>query len=270
MLSDFLLTLIGLVTQLWIDGRNTLFAACISGIVLGLLAWWVAHLVALNVNRQFSFRVQHHFYCGVAALATLLFTILFFALRYTGYVAEGMVTVWEASIRLDEEWSRSTFKKAYDAVYELHDASGNQLEDFTDKPHPKNGDGGLIPTSHEASRLAAAETYAKNAVKNFREQYPFLSKILWAKSGTAQKGIVEDMKRVFSENPGGTYQAEDAIRIAGEKIRRGLKEQVPRVVIISRIILVLAFILVQAIAFGLLIRAALADIRENFPSQRNY
>ncbi len=86
--------------------------------------------------------------------------------------------------------------------------------------------------------------------------------ILWARAETAQKGITEDMERVFSANL--NYQPDDAVRIAGKRIRRELKEQVPRIVIISRIVLVIAFIFVQAIVFGLLIRAALADIRENF------
>lgn len=264
MILDFLLTLTELVAQLWLDGRKMFSIACISGIILAALAWWLAHITAINVNRQFSFRPQHHFYCIVAALATLSFTILFFAFHYTGYAAKTMVSAWEASILSDKEWSNNTFKKAYDAVYELRDASGNQLEDFKGRPHPDTGKSTVVPTTHEISKLTVAEVYAREAVEHFREYYYFLSKILWAKYGSAQEGIIEDMKRVFSEKPGSNYQAENAIRIAGEKIRQGLKEQVPRVVIISRIILAAAFILVQAIVFGLLIRAALADIRENF------
>jgi len=203
----------------------------------------------------------------LAAVTTFIFTLLFVGFRYTGTVAEGMVKIWEVSIRTDSQWNQKIFEKTYEAVYDLRDASGNQLEDFTGKPHPKTGRNTLIPTKHEASKLIAAETYAKGAVDHFRVQYPFLSKILWAHSDSAQKGIVQDMKRVFKASPGGTYQTEDAMRIAGEQIRRGLEKQVPRVVLIARILLVFAFILVQAITLALLIRAALADIKEDFSLQ---
>lgn len=267
LIGNFLLFMTGLVIQVWQDGWKVFIGVCAIGVFMAGLAWWLNHLVALNCNRQFSFRVRHHFLCSLAAIATLIFTLLFAGFRYTGDVAEGMVKIWEISIRTDDEWKRDTFEKAYEAVYDLRDASGNQLEDFTGKPHPKTGGNTVIPTSHEASKLTAAETYAKGAVDHFRDQYPFLSKILWAHSGTAQEGIIQDMQRVFRAAPGGTYQAEDAIRIAGEKIRRGLEKQAPRVVLISRILLVFAFILVQAITLALLIRAALADIKENFSQQ---
>lgn len=257
----------GLVMQVWQDAWKVFIGTCAIGVFLAGLSWWLNRLVVLNCNRQFPFRVRHHFLCLLTAIATLIFTLLFVGFRYTGDVAEGMVRIWEISIKTDNDWKRGTFEKAYEAVYDLRDASGNQLEDFAGKPHPKTGRSTLIPTSHEASKLTAAETYAKGTVDHFRDQYPFLSKILWAHSGSAQEGIIEDMKRVFKAAPGGTYQTEDAIRIAGEKIRRGLEEQAPRVVLISRILLVFAFILVQAITLALLIRAALADIKEHFSPQ---
>ncbi len=267
LIGSFLLFMTGLVVQVWQDAWKVFIGTCAVGVFLAGLAWWLSHLVALNCNRQFSFRVRHHFLCSLAAIATLIFTLLFAGFHYTGDVAEGMVKIWEISIQADDEWSRDTFEKAYEAVYDLRDASGSQLEDFTGKPHPKTGQNTVIPTSHEASKLTAAETYAKGAVDHFRNQYPFLSKILWAHSDSAREGIVKDMQRVFKATPGATYQAKDAIQIAGDRIRQGLDKQTPRVVLISRILLIFAFILVQAITLALLIRAALADIKEHFSQQ---
>lgn len=267
MIIDLLVTLAELVSQLWIEGKRILLIACISGITLGALSWWLCHLTALSINQQFPFRLKHHILCAMAAFTTLVFTVLFFAFHYTGQVAEGFVAVWEATIRLDDEWNRNTYIKAYEAVYNLQDASGNQLEDFKGKPHPSTNQDTLIPTTYETSKLVAAKTYAEAAVDYFKDQHPLLSKILWARSDTARKGIVEDMKRVFDQNPGATYKAQDAIRIAAEKIRKNLKKQVPRVVFTSRILLAIAFIFVQAMAFGLMIRAALKDIKEDFSQQ---
>ncbi len=265
MILDLLLPLTQLVSQLWQEARNTFFVGCASGAVLAAISWWAAYFVALNVNRQFSVRIQHRFFCLVAALATLVFSILFVAFQCTGHVVEGIVTGWETSICLDEGWKGGTFKKAYEAVYNLRDKAGDQVEDFKDFPHPDTGRSISIPLNHGRSRRTVAETYAGEAANHFRDKHPFLSKILWARAETAEKGIIEDMERVFSENP--KYPLDDAVRIAGKRIRRELKKQVPRIVIISRIALVIAFLFIQAIVFVLLIRAALADIRVNFSTQ---
>ena len=126
-IGDLLLFLTQLVIQLWRDGRATLFVACGLGLVLGGLAWWLTNQAALNFNRQFSFHTQHHVYCGVAAISTLMFTVLFVALRYTEDVAERMVVKWEEVIQDDNQWGAQTFRMAYEKVYELRDPSGRQL-----------------------------------------------------------------------------------------------------------------------------------------------
>lgn len=260
-LEDLLTLLTRLIVELWVNGRWDFMVAAAVGSVLAALAWWLAHVVSLNFNRQFSFRAEHYLYCGIAATATFLFSIVFFALRYTADVAQIMVSAWEVSIRADTLWSQDTFRKAYDSVYELRDALGRQLEDFTGKPHPNTTPTTVIPTTQDASKLKAAETYAAAAVAHFRTHYSFLSKILWARPGIAQDEIYADIQRVFAS--GRThYAAEDAIRLAGREIRRGLERQVPRVVVLSRIVLVVAFLIVQALTFSLLIYAALADIKE--------
>ena len=265
-LGDLLSLVTKLVVELWVNGGRSFIVATAVGTALAALAWWLAHVVSLNFNRQFSFRAEHYLYCSIAATATFLFSILFVALRYTADVAQVMVSGWEVSIQADSEWSQDTFRKAYDAVYELRDAQGRQLEDFNGKPHPDTDRSTLIPTTQEASKLKAAETYADAAVAHFRAHYPFLSKILWARSGIAQDKIYADMQRVYGSGRS-LYQAEDAIRLAGQEIRQGLERQVPRVVVLSRIALVVAFLIVQAVTFSLLIHAALADIKERRASQ---
>ena len=262
MIADFFLLLIKLVAQLWRESHAQFIGICILGIVLGGLAWWLTSWVAHNYNRQFSFHPQHHVYCGVAATITLLFTLLFSAFQYTGEVAEDMVKKWKADIMEDRKWSADTFRQAYEAVYELRDASGKQLENFAGHPHPDTGQSNVIPTNYQESRQTAAQTYANGAVAHFRSHHPFLSKVLWAHAGLAKEVITKDMERVFGSGAH-TYLVQDAIQLASEQIRLGLKKQVPRIVVISRIVLVIGFILVQALTFYLLRRAALAKIPEN-------
>jgi hypothetical protein len=261
MVTNFFLFLWMLVEQLWIRGLQQFLVAVVAGTLLAAAAWWLAHFVALGFNRQFSFNAQHHVYCGIAAVITLLFTILFFAMQYTADAARALVNQWEVAIRSDSDWARDTFIAAYEAAYNLRDASGKQLEDFTNYPHPSRG-GHLIPLNEKLTQSTVAEVYVDAAIKHFRKGHPFLSKVLWARGGVAPDMIKSDMERYFHQNPGGTYNIGEAIALAGREIRSGLVEQAPRVVLISRILLVVAFLLIQAVTFGLLIRAALANIKE--------
>lgn len=260
-IGDLLSLLTNLIVKLWMNGRWDFIVAATAGTVLAALAWWLTHVVSLNFNRQFSFRAEHYLYCSIAAIFTLLFSIAFFALRYTADVAKIMVSDWEISIQADSQWGQDTFRKAYEAVFALRDAQGRQLENFTGKPPPDAARLSVIPTTQEASKRKAAETYAAAAVVHFGVHFPFLSKILWARSSIAQDQIHADMQRVFASGRA-NYAAEDAIRLAGREIRQGLESQVPRVVVLSRIVLVLAFLIIQAVTFALLIHAALADIKE--------
>lgn len=267
MVWDFLRLLVGMVGQLWRDSHFMFLAVCAIGVVLGGLSWWLASRVALSFNRQFSFHTKHHFYCAVAATITVVFTVLFSAFSYTGVVAEHMVDKWKNVILQDKAWSDNTYRQTYEAVYKLRDASGKQLENFVGRPHPDKGLSTAIPTHYQESRQLAAQTYANEAVNHFRSHHPFLSKVLWAHPELAKEVITKDMERVFGSGAH-VYQPKDAIQLASEQILQGLKEQVPRIVIISRIILIVVFLLVQGIVFGLLILAALRDIKEHRASSR--
>jgi len=261
MVTSFFLFLWTLVEQLWTQGWWQFLVAVVVGILLGAVSWWLAHYVALGFNRQFSFNAQHHIYCGIAAAITLLFSILFLAMQYTTDAVRALVQQWEISIRADNDWAQDTFVTAYEAAYKLRDASGKQLEDFTNYPHPSKG-GHLIPLNDKLTQSTVAEVYVDAAIEHFRKGHPFLSKVLWARSGIAPDLIESDMERFFRQNPGSTYDIGEGIALAGREIRSGLVEQAPRVVLISRILLVIAFLLIQAVTFGLLIRAALANIKE--------
>jgi hypothetical protein len=264
MLLDVIIFLGDILARLWSEGRQGFLITLIVGALLGALTWWVARYVALSFNRHFSFKPQYHAFCAVAAGLTIVFALLFVALRYTGSAAWEIVNDWEVSLGNNSTWAESTFRKAYEAVYELRDADGKQLEDFTNHPHPEMGKATLIPTDTDEAKQTAAAIYAIRAVDNFRENHPLLSAILWANSESAQSTIFADMDRYFkASGGGGTYRAKDAISLAGNEIQRQLAKQVPRVVLIARSVLLVLFLIVQAITFGLLVRSALADIKEN-------
>lgn len=259
--NDFILLINDLIIRLWQYGAYNFFTVVGVGLVIAGVVWWLSSLLALNFNRQFSFHTQHHMYCSIAALMTLFFVILFFALRYTEDVAGQKVESWGATVKSDVAWKDGTFLRAYEAVYDLHDSSGNRLEDFSNYPHPTSASSTRIPTTTEQSRKTAAHIYSKAMVDHFRSNHGFLSLILWASSSNAEQAIYSDMSRVFEGES--TYSADTAIKLAENRIREHLEKQLPRVVLLSRIILVATFLLVQLLTLFLLIRAALKDIKEN-------
>ncbi|MCI5148856.1 MAG: hypothetical protein D3916_05610 [Candidatus Electrothrix sp. MAN1_4] len=263
LLSEFFRLITGLLFQLWHSARNEFFIAFAVGIVLAVLFGWLTYYVALNFNRRYFSKPQRYVFCGTAGIITLCCTLLFFAFRFTGDVAERIVTSWEAALEVDTEWSDETFRKAYEAVYELRDATGNQLEDFTGRPHPDSGQKVPIPVAHEQSRLLVAQIYAEEAVQNFTENHPHLSKILWVYAEESSTAIYEDIKQFFNATGEGedVYPLMEAVRLAKRLLRKSMVIQLPKIMLISRSVLVLMFLLIQALLFSLLIRSALADIK---------
>ena len=215
-LNDLFLLLGGLVLQLWSSARHEFLIACAVGTVLAGLSWWLTRYVARNFNRRFSSHPSLYFFCGSAATLTFCCTLLFFAFRFTGDVAEQIVTTWEKALEVDTQWSDETFRKAYEAVYELRDAAGKQLEDFTGKPHPDSGREVMIPTIHEESKLVAAQVYAEEAVKHFTVHHPLLSKILRVYAEETAEAIYKDIEQFFSgstETGEKTYPVMEAVRL---------------------------------------------------------
>ncbi|CAK8723753.1 hypothetical protein KKHLCK_13215 [Candidatus Electrothrix laxa] len=173
------------------------------------------------------------------------------------------MTTWETALEVDVEWNDETFRKAYEAVYALRDAAGEQLEDFTGKPHPDSGQDVVIPTHNEKSKLLAAQIYAEEAVRHFTDNHPLLSKILRVYAEDTAEALYEDIKQFFSTAGSGekTYPVMEAVQLAKGLMRQSMIGQIPRIMLISHAVLVLVFIMAQIVTCSLLIRSALADIK---------
>ena len=259
-MSDFFLMVSDLVVQFWHDSYGTFLVAIAFGFLLSGLSWWFTSWIVFHYNRQFSFHWPHHFLCSVTAAVTLFCTVGFATCRYTGPVAERMVDQWKWAITHDEAWNDAIFQKTYDAVFALRDAAGNQLEDFTNYPRPTTNGGNTVPTSDIKSQQVAATINANGAVEYFRSRYPFLSSILWPHSEDAIEAVAKDMQRVFNSG-GHTYNAADVLDLASKTILHELKAKTSRIVLLSRIALVVIFLVFQGITIWLLIRAALRQIK---------
>lgn len=260
LISDIFVLASGLLFRLWQDGLSNFSIALATGILLAGVVGWLTKQLALGFNRQFDLRPQHKFYSAIAALITLVFTLLFFSLRYAEDLAEFQVLTWGQVIQADKDWGAETYRSAYESVYDLRKPNGQPLEDFSRFPHPDKGKT-KIPLTNDRSIELVAKTYVQAAEDHFRTNHPVLSHILWATSSNAKSSIYDDIKHEFNVKGTKTYPVSMTIRLAEKQIQKRLKEQLPHIVIVSRVALVILFLIIQLITIGLLIRAALADIK---------
>jgi hypothetical protein len=228
--------------------------AVLVGIALAAACWFACSVYTHMWNQGFRMSPVHHICCAFASLCTLLFVIVFSSLYYTKEAAAASIQLWNVHINVDQPWQNRTFAKAYDKVKALG------VEDFTKYPPPEEG-GTIVPISHDESRNAAAELYANEACSDFDRKRPFLSKIVWSRPGVAPDLVESDVQAWFQSHPGGqTYPATRAVELASENIKDRLSAQTPRVVVLSRIVCVVLFLLIQLIPFGLVGWAAYRDI----------
>ncbi|MGA2048763.1 MAG: hypothetical protein ABSG96_13790 [Terracidiphilus sp.] len=227
----------------------------LTGVGLAALGWIVCAIYTRLWNNQFHLTALHQVFCVFAGVCTLLFAILFASVLFVEDAANASIFLWQKQLKADSAWSQQTFRKAYNNVKDLG------VEDFSNVPAPDAG-GNFFPTTYDESRETAAPTYAQSACDHFSESHRFLSKVVWSSPGVPADVVFNDVKIWQQKSP--MYPAERGIELAGEQIRLELAPQTPRLVLITRIVLVVLFLLVQAIPFGLVGWAAFSDIRARF------
>ena len=234
--------------------QSTLLSIIITAFILAGLSWYLCNNYVKLWNKQFRLTATHQTLTIAASLMTFFFVLAFGGLGYMKDVAQDIVKSWEAvEIKADLQWSNATFKDAYYKVKDL------KVENFADSPSPENG-GHVIPASQKISQETAAKVYALAACNHFDQQHPFLSKIIWSDPKNSAENISNDVVNYFGDHRGRTYSTEKAIAIAAETIKEQLNKQTPRTATLSRILLVILYLLVIAIPLGAIGYAAYKDI----------
>ncbi len=255
MVFDLLSLLSGCISIYLTKDLGSLTLTILLGAFLAGICWYACSVYTHLWNKHFQVTLRHHFYCAFASVCTLLFTILFSSLYYIKDAALLSISIWQRQINADEPWGARTFAKAYDSVMALG------TEDFSEAPTPESP-GSFIPTTQNESRLTVASTFAREAGIHFDQSRPFLSKIARSNPGIPSDVILEDVKTWHETNP--NYPPSRAIEIAAQQVKLGLVPQVPRLISLSRISLVLLFLLVQIFPFGLIGWSAYRDIEARF------
>lgn len=242
-LEDFLSILGGSIAITAATGRQPFVSAAILGLLLAAGCWWVCSHYSRLWNKKYRVKPLHHLLCGIAALVTLLATLVFVSLRNTLPAAKASVGMWEIQILADTQWANSTFMETYRKVQALG------IEDFTNHPPPTGNGQGSIPTTQKRSQLEAALTYSGAAASHFRKNRPYLASMTKAETETPKELVQADMERHFQTNP--NYPPQKAVALVAGRIEQGLQEQLPRVVKVLRAQFVALFLFFQVIPFAL-------------------
>ena len=233
---------------------GTFFGVAVGALVLGALCWFGCSRYTRLWHKRFHVRLQHHLLCALAAVLTMLFAVLFYAIGNLQYIVNNIINEWSEALVDDNEWNAQTYETAFYTVMELNP------NEFVRVPKPGSKDS-YIPVNTTAMQQTCAEVYVYEACAAFSTQHPFLDKMLSARPGISKEEILEDIQDFFNKHQGEFYPARRAVEIATEHIREGLLEQSPKTVWKTRLILVFLFLTVQLIPFGVIGYFAYRDLK---------
>lgn len=222
-------------------------------LALGAGCWAFCNYYVRLWNKRFYLAFTHQLLSIIASALCFLFVLAFFSAAFLEEIALVKIALWREDLKTNQTWEKTTFKEAYYAVKELN------VEDFTNSPTPEQ-DGTSIPIKKNESQIEAASVYANSACRNFDENHPLLSKIIWSSPTISKDIVTDDIKQWFSAG-NEVYPDSKAIDLASEQIKTELKKQAPRVVKLARIALVILFFVTLLIPLSLIGFAAYKDIK---------
>jgi hypothetical protein len=240
-----MLQILGNCVALLATREPALFAlTLLIGSGLAAVCWWVCTHYSRLWNLAFHISRSQQVLCACAAVLTLIFCVLFVSLKYTKQVAEDAIDAWQGEVRSDPVWHRQVKSRIYYMVKATNE------EDFSKYPPPEMATGEiLVPIGKPGSRQIVASVPANEALKLFRQQNPFLSRVLSLPARIPDAVIITDMNNYFANRHGGTYPFNHALDLTAQQIKARLDPETPRVVVVARLILTACFLAAQAIPF---------------------
>lgn len=234
--------------------NEVLLGTVLLALALGGLCWIVCSFYTRLWNKHFRVKFQHHLICAVAAVLTITFIVQYRAVGNLAYIVDNIIDDWHEHLIDDYDFHRTTYATAFFTLKERFPSAFIGVP----KPHEENS---FIPFNTDEMMQICVEIYVNEACSNFLTAHPFLNLILKARPGVSEDDIKEDIRTFFLSNPGQRYPLVRAVSIAAKHIRENLLEQSPETVWKTRLILVLLFLVVQLVPFGIIGYFAYKDLK---------
>lgn len=250
-MTAFVLQCIGMLAS---RSPRTLVITLIAAIILAGVCWWICTNYYKLWNNRFNVGPLHLALCGLAALMTLVFTVVFVSLRYTQPIVESKIRAWHSAAAKDTQVAIAIARRAYD------DVKKSGLEDFS-KVAPFASQEYALPVSSDATRRLASQAYVQATLDDFRRKNPSIVGALRLPAPSIAY-IMADRERYLRQNPNAQYNAVRALETGSNYIRTTLLRQAPATVYRVRFFAVLMFLLFQAIPFAVIGWSAYRDLKE--------
>lgn len=232
---------------------RTLVLTIVAALLLAGGCWWVCTNYYQLWNKRFQIGVVHQAFCALAALMTLVFTLVFVSMRYTGEITQNAIDKWHTKARADRRTIDDAFRRGYAAVK----ASG--LEDFSNVP-PVDANNRYIPVTSVRTGEIASKAYVDSVTDDFRTKNSFLLRVL-ALPEAPLSAIQADRDVWRRSQPGVNYPMMRAVDFTATHIRNALVPQAPKTVSYVRGMAVGMLLLFQAIPFALIGYSSYKDLK---------
>jgi len=238
----------------YLAGSNgfKLLLAIVFGFGLGILGYWLSSLSSRLWHRSYHLRGTHHIICGVAALITLIFAVVYVAVDFMEPVAKHQVQNWRSQVLGDSEWSRAVFVRAFEAVKKsgLEDmgGSGNPLID----PNIST-----IPINKWDSKKLVAQVFSESSLENFQRQHSFLDAALHPGTAISEREIADDVLDYFKKDPNAkSYPLSRAIDLAAARLESQAQVELPNIENYTKRVTIALFFILQLLVFSFISMAA--------------
>ncbi|MDD2723881.1 MAG: hypothetical protein PHH59_07655 [Methylovulum sp.] len=226
----------------------------LSGLALASILWLLCTFFGRLFYKPYRLSMGQHILCGLLAVMVTVTVPTYIAAVYLPPTFAAVIAHWRDALASSQAWQNKQFTSQY------HEIKNMKLEDFSTYPAPEQG-GEKIPANHTETRIKLSQMTAEAAIENFNFNFPLLSIIIGTKPAISANAVSEDVSNYFKANPGTSYPHTRGIQLAVEQIYRELEPQIPRIIFITRVLLILFTALCYSICLGWIAYAALSQIR---------
>jgi hypothetical protein len=242
-------------SELLIEHDRALYAELlVGGLVLGLVLWAFAVFFGRLFYKPYQLTIWQHVLCALLAVLLAPTIPIYASATYLKPSLAATISNWRDTLAHSKTWKEQQFKRQY---YEIKKMG---IEDFTNHPTPEQG-GHSFPLNRTESRIKSSQMDAEAAIENFNFNFPLLSTVIGTTPTVSADKVNQDVNDYFNLHKGEAYPTERGIQLAATQISIELEGQIPRAILLIRILVIFKIIFWYGICFGWIAYASLKQIK---------
>lgn len=235
--------------------ENLFWAMAVSSALVGLGISALCAFSARLWNKKYHIKPFHYVVSAGAGGFAIICTLLLFSAIHIPDAAQKLIGIWEVKITHDSDWIENQLGRrifyAVDKIIPQPPVEKRQGQWSTlipnDSPRAKDG------------RRAFARVLAIDSLRHFRQNHRYLSWLLWVDKQGPEADIQD---RVATEmDRSGWVAYKTALGWTAERVTDDLNRESKRLVVRSRVAIVIVFLVIELLCFGIVGLAAYRDLK---------